>query len=214
MYGEKPKGLKKNLENIWYHYKYVILIALAALIMVSVAMAQYLSKKEPDVFVYHITTQGLTAASQDDFRTSMALIASDYNGDGVVTVDFKQEVYIPSLNEVKQNPSDMTAAERFNLELALGDCVIYILDETFYQGNKDFMCDLEEVLGYLPDSAANERAIKLSSLPAYTKLAGLRDMEPDAYLCLRQKRVGMDEKEYAAHIDYMKKLIEFTEWDQ
>ena len=210
----RPKGFLKNVENIWYHYKYVILIALAALLMFTIAMAQYLGKKKPDIFVYHISTTGLTAVSQDDFRESMKLIADDYNGDGVITVDFKEEVYLPTA--VKTNPNELTSSEKFNLELALGDCVIYIMDESFYRGNRDYMCDLESVLGYLPDSAYDERAIQLSALPAYASrsgLPGLRELEPDSYLCLRERRTGMNEEEYAAHVDFFKKLIEFEKLD-
>lgn len=207
----KPKGFVKNIENIWYHYKYVILISLAALIMISVAMTQYLTKKTPDIYVYHIATSGLTAASQDDFRESMKLIAEDYNGDGTVMVEFKEEVYIP--NEVRTNTNELTVSERFNLELALGDCVIYIMDKSFYLGNRDYMCNLKDVLGYLPENAYDERAVMLSDLPAYTRVPGLQDFDPESYLCLRKRRTGMDEEEYAAHVDFFKKLIEFVEWD-
>ncbi len=206
----KPRGFRKNMENIWYHYKYVILVALAALLMFSVAFAQSFSKKEPDISVYHISTVGLTASSQDNFRESMKLIADDYNGDGRVVIDFKEEVYVPE--KVNANPNELSASDRFNLELALGDCVIYIMDGTFYRGNKDYMCTLESVLGYLPDCAYDECAIRLCDLSGYANIPGLRDFDEDSYLCLRKKRSGMDEAVYAAHADYFKKLVEFTDF--
>ena len=70
----KPQTLAKKIENLWYHEKYVILAILAALIMVGFALAQSLSKKTPDIAVYHISQIGLTASSQDNFRESMKLI--------------------------------------------------------------------------------------------------------------------------------------------
>lgn len=202
----KPRGFKKNVENIWYHYKYVILIALAALIMVSVALAQSISKKDPDISVYHISTVGLTASSQDNFRESMKLIADDYNGDGQVVIDFKEEVYVPE--KVNTNPNELSASDRFNLELALGDCVVYIMDGTFYRGNKDYMCTLESVLGSAPDYAYDDCAIRLCDLPGYKYLPGLQDFEENSYLCLRKKRSGMDDDVYAAHVNFFKKLVQ------
>lgn len=88
----------------------------------------------------------------------MKLIAKDYNGDGTVNIDFKEEVYIPEMMNSK--PNELSSSDKFNLELALGDCVIYIMDESFYRGNKQYMCDLEDVLGYLPDAAYDDRAIR------------------------------------------------------
>lgn len=204
---QKPKGFKKNVENIWYHYKYVILIALAALIMFGFAMAQSVSKKDPDIFIYHISKIGLTAQSQDDFCESMKVIAEDYNGDGTITVDFKEEIYIP--NEIEQAPGQPTSIERFNLELAFGECILYIMDESFYRGNRDYMCDLSEFFDELPASAYDDKAILISKLPGYHRLAGLQEFEEDAYLCIRKRRAGMDEAQYTAHIDFLKKLVEY-----
>ena len=204
----KPKTLAKKIENLWYHDKYIILAILAALIMVGFALAQSLFKKTPDISVYHISQVGLTASSQDNFRESMKLIAKDYNGDGTVNIDFKEEVYVPEMMNSK--PNELSSSDKFNLELALGDCVIYIMDESFYRGNKQYMCDLEDVLGYLPDAAYDDRAILLSALPAYKTVPGLRDFDPNSYLCLRQKRAGMKDSVYEAHVDYFKRLVEFV----
>lgn len=207
----KPQTLAKKIENLWYHEKYVILAILAALIMVGFALAQSLSKKAPDISVYHISQIGLTASSQDNFRESMKLIAKDYNGDGTVNIDFKEEVYIPEM--INSSPNELSSSDKFNLELAMGDCVIYIMDESFYRGNKQYMCDLEDVLGYLPDMAYDDRALLLSALPAYKTVPGLRDFDPNSYLCLRQKRVGMKDSVYDAHVDFFKRLVEFVEFD-
>lgn len=207
----KPQTLEKKIENLWYHEKYVIFAILAALIMVGFALAQSLSKKTPDISVYHISRIGLTASSQDNFRESMKLIAKDYNGDGTVNIDFKEEVYIPEM--INSSPNELSSSDKFNLELAMGDCVIYIMDESFYRGNKQYMCDLEDVLGYLPDMAYDDRAFLLSALPAYKTVPGLRDFDPNSYLCLRQKRVGMKDSVYDAHVDFFKRLVEFVEFD-
>lgn len=208
MNNEKLIGLKKFFENIWYHYKYVILIVLAALIMFSVATCQSVNKKNPDVFIYHISTQGLTAASKDNFRSSMAHIAEDYNGDGAVTVDFKEEVYTPSLDTVKAY-GEMSVTESFNLELALGECIIYIMDKSFYDGNKQYMADLDSVLDVTPPYAYENKALLLSEIPLYKSIPGLSDFLPESYICLREKRSGMNEENYNNHIDFLKKFVKY-----
>ncbi len=211
MQDKKTFNFVKFIDNIWYHYKYVILFLIAVIIMVSVVAYQSVTQKEPDVFIYHISTEGLTASSKDSFRNSMALIAEDYNGDGVVTVDFKEEVYVPASAEAYIQ-GGLTVTESFNLELALGECVIYIMDESFYNGNKQYMADIEQAIGYLPDCTVDNKAILLSDLPAYRRLPGLMDLPAESYICLRERRTGMDEKAYEAHIDYFKKLVEFVEY--
>ena len=204
---EKPKGFVKNIENIWYHYKYVILISLAALIMICVGMFQMFSRKKPDVFIYHASTRGLAIASQESFIGAMKSVAKDYNGDGEVVVDFKEDIYIP--NEVKMNENAMTATESFNHELAYGECLIYIMDKSFFNGNKQYMTDLAAVLDEVPDFAVDGKGILLKDLPGYNKIAGLSDFEEESYICLRAKKIGMSEDYYADHADFFKNLVEF-----
>ena len=203
------KSFIKFIDNIWYHYKYVIIVVLAAIVVFSIALSQSHSQKEPDIFVYHISTSGLTASSKESFQKTMAIVSKDYNEDGVITVDLKEEVYIPSLQTV-QAYGEMSVTESFNLELALGECMIYIMDKSFYMGNKQYMKNLDEVIGYIPEFAFDEKAILLSDFPGYKNLPGFHDFAPESYLCLREKRAGMNEDAYNAHIDCLKNLVEYT----
>lgn len=209
MNNSKPKSFIKYIDNIWYHYKYVIVIVFVAIIVFSIALFQTLSQKEPDIFVYHISTQGLTASSKESFSKTMALAAKDYNEDGIVTVDLKEEVYTPSLQTV-QAYGQLSVTESFNLELALGECMIYIMDKSFYEGNKQYMKRLDEAIGYIPEFAYEDKAILLSDLPGYKDLPGLHDFAPESYLCLREKRTGMNEDAYNAHMDFLKNLVEYS----
>lgn len=206
----KPKGFIKNVENIWYHYKFVILIALAALIMISFATYQSVTKKKPDIFIYHISTTLHNTMAKTAFTDNLELLCEDYNGDGKVVVDFKAESYVPIADHT--NSHDMNSVQSFNTELAFGECVIFILDESFYLNNKDYMYSLEDALGFVPDIAFDEKAIKLSSLPAYHEYPGLQIFDENSYLCLIHKnRTGLNkisDASYKAHIDFLKKLIE------
>lgn len=212
MQDKKTFNFVKFIDNIWYHYKYVILLLVAVAIMLSVVTYQSVIKKDPDVFIYYISTEGLTVTSKDNFIKSMSLIAKDYNGDGAVTVELKDEMYVPASTE-QYIQGGLSVTESFNLELALGECIIYIMDESFYNGNKQYMADIESLIGYLPDSAVNEKAVMLSELPAYIKMSGLRDLPAESYVCVRERRSGMNEEAYNAHVDYFKNLVEFVDYN-
>ena len=196
----------KFFENIWYHYKYVILIGLAAVIMISVATCQALSKKEPDVFVYHISTKGLAVAAKEHFLQNVELVASDYNGGGVIKADFKEDVYIP--DGISTVQTGLGATESFNFELALGDCIIYIMDESFFESNKDYMADLSEVTGREIDFAVDGKGIKIKDLPSFSKLSGLSYLK-DEYICIKKKKDGMSDSEYANHVSFFKALLDY-----
>ena len=47
---EQNKSLVKIVENIWYHYKWAIIIGFLAAVMLIAGVSQLASKKEPDVF--------------------------------------------------------------------------------------------------------------------------------------------------------------------
>lgn len=208
MQDKKPSGFVKNVENIWYHYKYVIITIVAFVFAFTVASYQSLQKKEPDVFVYHISTDGLTAMSKDEFKDSLKLIAEDYNKDGHVSVDLKEDVWVPSLQSVMTG-GDLSATDSFNLELAMGECIIYIMDKNFYETNKQYMADIEQAIGFQPKFAYDNKAILLSDLPAAWRLPGFDAFSEDSYICLRERRVGMNKESYENHVKFFKKLMEY-----
>ena len=127
MTDKNEKSLVKFFENIWYHYKWTIIIGAAALVMLIAGLAQLASKKQPDVFIYHVSKSGITANSIDKLTDSLSAFAVDYNGDGIVNVDYKEEIYVPGVISTAQGQLSVT--DSFNLELFAGECVIYIMDE-------------------------------------------------------------------------------------
>ena len=190
---EQPKTLGKKLENLWYHYKPFVIIGIIAFIVIVICTVQSVTRKKQDVIVYHAAMQGLTLASQDDFRESAKLVAEDYNGDGNIVVDFKEDVYVPNEAVALGQP---TTTDRFNLELAMGECVVYIMDGSFYRGNRDFMSDLADIFDVVPSYAYDEKAFRLGDIPAYDALPGIHDLPEDSYICLRLKRDGMKDSDY------------------
>ena len=212
---QNEKSLVKSVENIWYHYKWAILIGTFFILVFIVCFCQMKSNKKPDVFIYHVSSQGLTANSVEKLTDSLSAFSDDYNNDGYVTVDYKEEIYIPDVISTGQGTLSVT--DSFNLELFAGECVIYIMDESFYEGNIDFMADLEDVLGYIPEYAYDEKSLLLSQLPAYKNVLGLCDLPDESFVCVRKERVGLNEMDktvYLNNIEYFKKFVEFVSYSE
>lgn len=206
----RENSLIKFAENIWYHYKWAIMIVSFFVVVLVVCITQQMSNKKPDVFIYHVSSAGLTATSVENLRDCLSGFAVDYNGDGVVNVDYKEEIYIADTISVAGGQLSVT--DSFNLELFAGECVIYIMDESFYKGNSDYMVSIEDILGYLPDGAYDDKALLLSELPAYKTAPGLCDLPRESFICVRKKRIGlneMDSKDYDNNLDYFRKFVEF-----
>ncbi len=215
MTDKNEKSLVKFFENIWYHYKWTIIIGFAALVMLVAGLSQLASKKQPDVFIYHVSKSGITASSVDKLTESLSAFAVDYNGDGIVNVDYKEEIYVPGVMSTAQGQLSVT--DSFNLELFAGECVIYIMDESFYLGNKDYMVDLVDILGYLPESAYDDKSLLLSELPAYKITPGLCDLPADSFICVRKNRVGlneMDKEVYQNNLEYFRRFVSFLSYEK
>lgn len=207
------KSFVKMVENIWYHYKWAIIIGSLALVMLIAGLMQLASQKAPDVFIYHVSSEGVTVKSVERLTDSLSELASDYNRDGVVNVDFKEEIYVP--DAISAGEGQLSVTDSFNLELFAGECVIYIMDESFYLGNRDYMVDLVDVLGYVPVGAYDDKALLLSQLPAYESTPGLMDLPAESFICIRKERIGlneMDESVYANNLDFFRKFVEFASY--
>jgi hypothetical protein len=174
--------------------------------MISVATCQAVSKKTPDVFVYHISTKGLSVAAKEHFIQNVELVAGDYNNDGAVKADFKEDVYIP--DQISTVQTGLSATDSFNFELALGDCIIYIMDKNFFESNKEYMADLSEITGVNIDNVVDGKGIKISDLPSYKKLSGLAYFK-DEYISIKKKKDGMNEKEYNNHVLFFEALLNY-----
>lgn len=214
----KPKmTFRQWIENVWYHYKVPIILGLVVILMVSVGLYQSLSKKEPDVFFYYVGQSSITVKKTDDFKSDMEnIMEKDYNGDGKKVVDYKEDIFVmysveegANTNSYVYNSTDqMNIVQRFNMELGMGECVIYIMEPNLYKANKQYIRPLEESLDKVPTYALDDKGIKLSDLPAYQKTA-MRNFPSDYVICVRAKRNGDKEAFYNANVDFFRTLTEY-----
>ncbi len=207
----------KWIDNFWYHNKAATIIGVFALIIVVIGMTQFLTKNEPDVFIYSVghNVDNLTAVASDSFKDDMAAyFAQDYNGDGKVVVDYKEDAFVMVKTEegnryVYDPNAQMTETQRFNLELGMGDCVIYIMEPAFFNANTDYLADLQDVLGETPKNAVSGKGIEVSNLKAYRNTALSRFPE-DYVICVSRKKSNFSDDYYAGNIEFFKNLVEYN----
>lgn len=216
--GEKqPRTFLSVVNNIWYYYKWHIIIGLCAVIMFTIASVQYFSKVAPDVFFYYVGQSSATAKDIEEFCDDMQnIMPKDYNGDGKKKVDYKEDIFVmysiedgASTGSYVYNSTDqLDIVKRFNMELGMGECLIYIMEPNLFSANTDYIAPLDSVLDKVPENALSGKGIKLSDLGAYRKTA-LSSFPSDYVICLRAKRSGDDIDFYNTNADFFKTLVEY-----
>ncbi|MBE6682075.1 MAG: hypothetical protein E7600_07320 [Ruminococcaceae bacterium] len=204
------------LDNVWYHFKAPIIIGFLATVILVVCSVQFFSREEHDVFIYVAGERGLAAKDADAFMTEMQdTFAIDSNDDGKTVVDMKIDKFVmvenASGNKKIFNPTEqMNPIQRFNLELADGECIIYIIQPDFFKGNLKYFASFEDTLGYVPDKAISGKGIRLSDLDAYTASMTLGYFPEDYIICIADKDKKYDDEYYNGNVEFLKNLIEWN----
>lgn len=87
IYNQGKLPFKKWVENIWYHYKWTIVLVGAIAIFLIVALVQLFKNKEPDVNIMHVGHMMISPADLDDINATVGAMAYDCNGDDEVNVN-------------------------------------------------------------------------------------------------------------------------------
>ncbi len=124
IYGKKPDVFTARwFEYIWNYYKWFIIGALAVILLVIFTVVQI--RKTPDYDVT-LTIAGDYLYGDDDIDKIKTLLNSggeDINGDGEVTSDISQLVF------VGDNAVDSAYDTRFILNLQEEDMLLYLMDK-------------------------------------------------------------------------------------
>ena len=211
---QENKSFLKWVDNFWYHNKAAVIIGFFVITGLLIGLTQLISKKSPDVFIYYVGHGKLSDVASDEFKDQMEYyFASDYNGDGHVTVDYKEDAFVMVHTEegdryVYDPSAQMTETQRFNLELGMGDCVVYIMEPAFFNANTDYIADLEDILGYLPKNQISGKGIKVSDLKAYRNTA-LHRYPSDYVICMAVQKKGFTDEYYNGNAQFFRNLVEY-----
>lgn len=194
----KKLSFTGKLEHIWFYYKWFILLALCVVIFLITCLTQCAKRKDYDATFMYVGPQSITTNYIGNITDAISdVMAEDYNGDGYKAAAIIEVNLAPSspstpsqqLNKAMQYQT--RGLERFYIERTTGTSVIYLVDEEiFYQlANEDyFLRPIEDVLGYLPENALNEKGIKISELDCF-KYTDICYLPRDTVLCIREQRI-------------------------
>lgn len=180
-------------ENVWYHYKVPIIIALVLIVALSVCIVQCAKRKPtPDYILCYAGEASLLPTKNNTIAADMTASAESLlessgqrigNGIRIDSFQVRKGAALDSYNQ--------SNIENLQSELNLATAYLYLLSEhtfdvyTATQGGRYVV----PVAEYLPADSAVETTpdgygVYLRSTPA-ASLPGFRDLPDDTVLCLR-----------------------------
>ncbi len=181
-------------ENIWYHYKWLIIFGTVLAAFLVISLVQFLSTKDPDVNILHVGPMYISAEVAETIETTVAKMSDDYNDDGEIKIEVlditvnkfgNEEAGIDPINYDHNN----NGLRRFQTEVRAGDTVIYAIDKEFFDicVKEGLLTPFEEIIddAYMPENVIDGCGVYISDLKSY-ELDGLSRIPKTAILCLRR----------------------------
>ncbi len=178
------------IANVWYYYKWFILLGVVVLTGVVVASVQFFSRVEPDASILYVGPRVVSERRCEEIAASAeALMKTDPNGDGKKKVDISTVAlstqYASLIGNELPGQTEYDAYMDYRNEILAGDACVLLLDPLFYgQLEKDgVLLPLSEALGEIPDGA-QKCGIALEDLALYRR-DGFSALAPETILCFR-----------------------------
>lgn len=189
-------SLEGKAANVWYHYKWPIIIGVFFLVVAFVGINQVANRERYDISVLYTGPSVIADANAEAVSEALeSLTKTDANGDGKSNVKLYSYRYLTDaqIEERKSHGIDVDyqgnaeARTNFNNMVFTGECGVMFLDYELFCTVRDSggLVTLESVLGKTPDGALDEYGVKLSELKAYKFYTALQLMPPDTVVCLR-----------------------------
>lgn len=84
-----PNTPKGKWENFWYHYKWVTIGVVFAVVAGILLLGQVINKVKPDYTVTFVLEQDLSTPAQQRLKSQLEKLGEDRNGDGQVVVNIQ-----------------------------------------------------------------------------------------------------------------------------
>ena len=235
-YGEiiVPKSkLSLFIENIWYHYKWHIIIIAFFVLVFGVCFVQCLGTEQPDVVVTYAGGYTLSSSEVNTFNQIFkGLLNKSANGAesivalthySIYTQDELYQMYYgdgteengaASLAYNSARQANVNNASQFSSFLLTGETAILFVSEWVYQNkiNTERMMTLDSVLGYTPKEAVDAYAVKLCDTELYKSYEALQVLPKDTLILFARPTVAgatADEDVYAIHKELFRSMIEY-----
>lgn len=199
---------KEKLKNIWFFYKWQIIVGLVLLVTGLFLLIQCARKKDADVYIYFAGPAHFTEKAQNELCEAFDAVIPDEYGTSfkIISTVIGQNSTIGSTEEEKQQHAVDYAGKQedvneFKSQMRLPNTVICILSPNCCKiaGEDGSLRPLSDVLDVLPEGAGTY-GIRLSDLPFYESNSILRQFPEGSLLCLKNATVFHDKKDYERQV--------------
>lgn len=191
---EKTEKLtpREWIENIWYHYKWMIIFGGMMILFIVMSIGQIFATSDPDLNILHVGPMYISSEAADMIEDTLAEFSEDYNDDGEITANIL-DITVNKFGTDEIDPinydKDAEGYKRFQTEIRAGDAIIYMLDEQYFNVclEEGLLTPFDEIIddAYMPENVISGCGVKISELQAY-ELPGLSSVPETAILCIRR----------------------------
>lgn len=215
----------KWFNNYWYYYKWKVIIAAFLIFVLIFCTVQACSNTEDDIVVIYAGEFLSTSLEVPNIEGALSsVLPEDYSGDGKKTVSmsmmtvYSEEriVELEKQDIVIHRPTNDSEVGKFQDLIVTGEYNLCLLDPWLYETvrKQGGFAKLSDVLGYTPDSAVDEYAVRLSDTEFGQYFAGVNAMPEDTYVCLRtpgalQSMIGGKSEKFDQAAALFKAIVEF-----
>ncbi len=221
---QKQKFTFKNwLSNIWYYYKWMIIIVGVLVIALIIATAQLVTQIDNDIDMLYIGAGVLSINDNGKLKDFAASYATDVNGDGKISVGLLEltaqtdNVSLADGDTITIDyDTNKAVLQRFETEIRAGDALIYLCDDYYYERLKSagVLAELSSVLqpSEMPERVYDECGVYLKDL-GLSLAPGFESLPPTTIVCLRRSpesddiKYGRTIEQWTAHKLLFAKLL-------
>ncbi len=223
---QKQKYTFKDwLSNIWYYYKWMIIIIGVLVFALIIAAVQLFQQKDNDIDMLYIGAGVLSVSDNGKLKDFVAQNTTDVNGDGTVQVGLL-ELTAATDNVSRIDGESITidydtnksVLQRFETEVRAGDALIYLCDDYYYERLKStgVLAELSSVLqpAEMPERVYDECGVYLKDL-GLSLAPGFASLPDTTIVCLRRSpendeiKYGRTFEEWTAHKLLFVKLMTY-----
>jgi len=220
IHSEEDEIKKGNLwQNIWYRYKWAIIIGILILITTIPIIVMCSKTQKNDALIMYVgPVQIGDGATHNSMQNAFESILQDYNGDNkkvlqIATHTIYHNGYVDSegnglgASESGKNQQNLNS---FKQQLMSGELVIVLIDKRLY--DQEFKGQFEKFsnVGLTVDDSLkyDECSIMLKDTD-FGKLSAFESLPNETLIVVNFNTINHDDGEYSAQIDYLRCLLAY-----
>lgn len=224
--------LVRWFRNYWYYYKWMVIGIVFAVAVILFCTFQTCSDTKQDITILYAGTFPPADNSVPDMEKAIeAVLPWDYNEDGEKAVDLAMLMIYSEeqIKEIEKNRDEDDPViidrntnsgeyQKFQNLIVSGEYYVCMLEPwLFDMVNKEGgFITLENAIGYKPENAVNDYAVRLSDTEFGQYFASIKLLDEDTYLCIRAPGAvqemtgkGKDSDVFKEAVATVKAILEF-----